>query len=42
MNADRETRQVETAPNRDHALTIDDGWREVVATALGFVQRCVR
>ena len=24
---------------RGHALTIDNGWREVADTALGFVQR---
>ena len=28
-------------PNRGHALTIDDGWREVADTALRFVQRFV-
>jgi non-heme chloroperoxidase len=26
-------------PNRGHALTIDDGWREVAETALAFVKR---
>jgi non-heme chloroperoxidase len=26
-------------PGRGHALTVDDGWREVAATALAFVQR---
>ena len=26
-------------PNRGHSLTIDDGWREVAQTALGFVNR---
>jgi pimeloyl-ACP methyl ester carboxylesterase len=26
-------------PNRGHALTIDNGWREVADTALGFVKR---
>jgi pimeloyl-ACP methyl ester carboxylesterase len=26
-------------PNRGHALTIDDGWREVAETALAFVSR---
>jgi non-heme chloroperoxidase len=26
-------------PNRGHALTIDDGWREVAQTALDFVKR---
>jgi non-heme chloroperoxidase len=26
-------------PNRGHALTIDNGWREVANTALGFVKR---
>jgi pimeloyl-ACP methyl ester carboxylesterase len=29
-------------PNRGHALTIDNGWREVADTALAFVQRFVR
>jgi pimeloyl-ACP methyl ester carboxylesterase len=28
-------------PNRGHALTIDNGWREVAETALTFVQRFV-
>ncbi len=28
-------------PNRGHALTIDDGWREVAETALAFVKRFV-
>ena len=28
-------------PNRGHALTIDDGWREVAEVALGFVKRFV-
>ncbi len=28
-------------PNRGHALTIDNGWREVADTALGFVRRFV-
>jgi pimeloyl-ACP methyl ester carboxylesterase len=28
-------------PNRGHALTIDDGWKEVAATALAFVRRFV-
>jgi len=28
-------------PDRGHALTIDDGWREVAETALGFIQRFV-
>jgi hypothetical protein len=26
-------------PGRGHALTIDNGWREVADTALAFVQR---
>jgi hypothetical protein len=26
-------------PGRGHALTIDAGWREVAAKALGFVKR---
>jgi non-heme chloroperoxidase len=29
-------------PNRGHALTIDNGWREVADIALAFVQRFVR
>jgi non-heme chloroperoxidase len=29
-------------PNRGHALTIDNGWREVANTALAFVQRFVQ
>ncbi len=29
-------------PGRGHALTIDNGWREVADTALGFVQRFVK
>jgi hypothetical protein len=28
-------------PNRGHALTIDQGWREVAETALGFVERFI-
>jgi pimeloyl-ACP methyl ester carboxylesterase len=28
-------------PNRGHALTIDNGWREVAETALRFVGRFV-
>jgi pimeloyl-ACP methyl ester carboxylesterase len=28
-------------PNRGHALTIDDGWREVADTALAFIKRFV-
>jgi non-heme chloroperoxidase len=28
-------------PNRGHALTIDNGWREVADTALAFVKRFV-
>ena len=28
-----------TIPNRGHALTIDDGWREVADRALEFVKR---
>jgi non-heme chloroperoxidase len=27
--------------NRGHALTIDDGWRDVADTALAFVKRFV-
>lgn len=26
-------------PDRGHPLTVDDGWREVADTALGFVKR---
>jgi non-heme chloroperoxidase len=29
-------------PGRGHAITIDDGWREVADVALGFVQRFVK
>ena len=29
-------------PGRGHALTIDNGWREVAETALRFVQRFVK
>jgi pimeloyl-ACP methyl ester carboxylesterase len=29
-------------PNRGHALTIDNGWREVADTALGFIKRFVK
>ena len=29
-------------PDRGHALTIDNGWREVADTALAFVQRFVK
>ncbi|MCM6773570.1 alpha/beta hydrolase [Nocardia sp. CDC159] len=29
-------------PGRGHALTIDDGWREVAETALDFVERVIR
>jgi non-heme chloroperoxidase len=28
-------------PNRGHALTIDNGWREVADKALAFVKRFV-
>ena len=31
--------EITKVPNRGHALTIDDGWREVAQTALDFVQR---
>jgi pimeloyl-ACP methyl ester carboxylesterase len=33
--------EFEQIPNRGHALTIDDGWREVAEKALAFVQRFV-
>ncbi len=29
-------------PDRGHALTIDNGWREVAETALAFVKRFVK
>jgi pimeloyl-ACP methyl ester carboxylesterase len=31
--------EIETIPNRGHALTIDSGWREVAEKALAFVKR---
>jgi hypothetical protein len=31
--------QIIEMPNRGHALTIDNGWREVANAALMFVQR---
>jgi len=31
--------EIAKIPNRGHALTIDDGWREVADTALAFVQK---
>ena len=34
--------ELEEIPGRGHALTIDNGWREVANTALGFVQRFVK
>jgi non-heme chloroperoxidase len=33
--------EFEQIPNRGHALTIDDGWREVAERALAFVERFV-
>jgi non-heme chloroperoxidase len=33
--------EITEVPNRGHALTIDDGWREVADTALTFVKRFV-
>jgi pimeloyl-ACP methyl ester carboxylesterase len=33
--------EMETVPNRGHALTIDSGWREVAEKALAFVKRFV-
>jgi pimeloyl-ACP methyl ester carboxylesterase len=33
--------EYEQVPNRGHALTIDDGWREVANRALAFVERFV-
>ena len=34
--------EIVTFANRGHALTIDNGWREVADTALAFVQRFVK
>ncbi len=33
--------EIAEVPNRGHALTVDNGWREVAATALKFIQRFV-
>jgi non-heme chloroperoxidase len=33
--------EIQQIPNRGHALTIDNGWREVAQTALDFVKRFV-
>ena len=33
--------EIQEMPGRGHALTIDSGWREVAAAALGFVERFV-
>jgi pimeloyl-ACP methyl ester carboxylesterase len=33
--------EIKKIPNRGHALTIDNGWREVAQTALDFVKRFV-
>ena len=33
--------EMETVPNRGHALTIDSGWREVAEKALAFLKRFV-
>jgi non-heme chloroperoxidase len=33
--------EIKKIPNRGHSLTIDNGWREVADTALGFLQRFV-
>ena len=33
--------EIVTMPNRGHSLVIDNGWREVAATALTFVKRFV-
>jgi non-heme chloroperoxidase len=34
--------EIVTFPDRGHALTIDNGWREVAETSLAFVQRFVK
>jgi non-heme chloroperoxidase len=34
--------EIKEIPGRGHALTIDNGWREVADTALGFVKRFVK
>ena len=31
--------EIVKTPNRGHALTIDNGWREVADTALAFVRK---
>ena len=36
------TTEITEMPGRGHSLTIDDGWRDVADTALGFVQRFVK
>jgi non-heme chloroperoxidase len=28
-------------PNREHALVVDSGWREVADTALAFIKRFI-
>jgi hypothetical protein len=28
-------------PNREHALVVDSGWREVADTALAFIKRVI-
>ncbi len=33
--------EIAEVPNRGHAITVDNGWREVAATALKFIQRFV-
>ena len=33
--------EIKEMPNRGHALTIDNGWREVANTALAFIRRVV-
>jgi non-heme chloroperoxidase len=34
--------EIEKMSGRGHSLTIDHGWREVVATALRFTERFVK
>jgi non-heme chloroperoxidase len=38
----KDVTEIVEIPDRGHALTIDNGWREVADTALGFVQRFVK
>ena len=39
QNHNKAVTEIVQMPNRGHALTIDNGWREVADTALAFTQR---